>query len=272
MRIVVLAGKSPFADLLLSGWLEKHHEHITAIFVEKNYLKNMGPLEIFWAAKGKIGWRYAIYSTVELIYYRIGLKVKKMLGIGKFQDFHRVAQRFHIPIEEVGNFNKRNFRKKYKKLKPDLTLLIHCGSIIKKRLLAIPRLGTLNFHPGLLPHFKGLLPVFRTLLYKEKNCGGTLHQATSKIDAGDIVAQFSFATEFNESLSYHNLRIYSFGRKFIEEIVENIIEAGCVSGWPQPELVGSYFNWPTSEEVEKFRSSGGKLITLKDFFRIWRSL
>ena len=48
-------------------------------------------------------------------------------------------------------------------LKPDLCVTAAYGNILPQRFLDIPRFGTLNIHPSLLPQFRGAAPVQRAL-------------------------------------------------------------------------------------------------------------
>ena len=48
-------------------------------------------------------------------------------------------------------------------LAPDLCVTAAYGNILPQRFLDIPRFGTLNIHPSLLPGYRGAAPVQRAL-------------------------------------------------------------------------------------------------------------
>tara|TARA_R100000315_G_C5179552_1_gene104064 strand:+ start:31 stop:666 length:636 start_codon:yes stop_codon:yes gene_type:complete len=48
----------------------------------------------------------------------------------------------------------------------------------------------INFHPGLLPSYKGSLSTVYSMLNNEEYVGGTWHYMTDKIDAGNVLHQF----------------------------------------------------------------------------------
>ena len=48
-------------------------------------------------------------------------------------------------------------------LQPDLCVTAAYGNILPQRFLDIPRCGTLNIHPSLLPQYRGAAPVQRAL-------------------------------------------------------------------------------------------------------------
>ncbi|MGH9866835.1 MAG: methionyl-tRNA formyltransferase [Candidatus Polarisedimenticolia bacterium] len=74
-------------------------------------------------------------------------------------------------------------------MRPDLFLSAAFPLILPDPLLAVPGLGSINFHPSLLPRCRGCHPIFWTLASGETQGGVTAHWMTSEVDAGDIVAQ-----------------------------------------------------------------------------------
>src|SRR3989344_1237003 len=75
------------------------------------------------------------------------------------------------------------------KIKPDLGVIAYFGKIIPQRILQIPKKGFINAHPSLLPRLRGPSPVQNTILAGDVKTGITIHLATNKSDAGDILAQ-----------------------------------------------------------------------------------
>ena len=68
----------------------------------------------------------------------------------------------------------------------------HTG-ILKENILAIPRIGTLNCHPGILPNYKGLDSIFWACYNKDfSNIGTSVHFVDKGIDTGDIVLKNYF--------------------------------------------------------------------------------
>ena len=73
----------------------------------------------------------------------------------------------------------------------DLDLLVNFNStiIFPKQLLECPRIGAINFHPGLLPDYAGLNVHQWAMLNAETLTGATIHVMTPGIDEGPIIAQ-----------------------------------------------------------------------------------
>ena len=78
-------------------------------------------------------------------------------------------------------------------LAPDLMVSAFFGQIVDKRIFSLPRLGTLNLHPGWLPAYRGAMSYVWALLNAEHMGGATLHWMDETIDTGPIVARSRFA-------------------------------------------------------------------------------
>jgi len=63
------------------------------------------------------------------------------------------------------------------------------GKILPKEILDIPKHGTLNIHPSLLPLFRGPSPIQSQILKNTRMVGVTIMLMDEKIDHGPIVAQ-----------------------------------------------------------------------------------
>jgi methionyl-tRNA formyltransferase len=71
----------------------------------------------------------------------------------------------------------------------DLLLVAGCGRILGPELCAAPKVGALNFHPSLLPAYRGREPLFWALARGEPRVGITVHRLTDDVDAGPILFQ-----------------------------------------------------------------------------------
>ncbi|MDO8572963.1 MAG: methionyl-tRNA formyltransferase [bacterium] len=69
-----------------------------------------------------------------------------------------------------------------------LAVVASYGKIIPKSILDIPKHGTLNIHPSLLPKLRGASPIQSAILTEDKT-GVTIMLIDEKMDHGPIVAQ-----------------------------------------------------------------------------------
>ena len=70
----------------------------------------------------------------------------------------------------------------------DFLLMCGFGIILKTKLLS--KIKVYNFHPGLLPNYKGRHPTFFATINNESNIYVSLHEVNAKIDDGPIIDIF----------------------------------------------------------------------------------
>lgn len=87
------------------------------------------------------------------------------------------------------NVNAPEFLDIAKEFEPDIILSLQFKQILKKELLEIPRLGSLNLHFSLLPKYGGVYPGNWAILNREEKAGVTLHFMDEGVDTGDLIAQ-----------------------------------------------------------------------------------
>jgi len=82
----------------------------------------------------------------------------------------------------------------------DLFIVASYGKIIPKSILDIPKLGTLNVHPSLLPKFRGPSPIQSFILSGEEKTGVTIMLMDEQVDHGSILAQQNLEAKLPSSL------------------------------------------------------------------------
>lgn len=102
---------------------------------------------------------------------------------------HALAQSRGLRVLTPPSAKDESFLSELERMGVDLCVTAAYGCYLPKRFLAIPRCGTLNIHPSLLPRWRGAAPVQRTLEAGDKVTGVTVLFTVSKMDAGPIVRQ-----------------------------------------------------------------------------------
>lgn len=69
---------------------------------------------------------------------------------------------------------------------PDLALVMAYGHILRDDFIAVPPLGTLNFHASLLPHYRGASPIQTSVAQGESETGVSLMRIVRQLDAGPV--------------------------------------------------------------------------------------
>jgi methionyl-tRNA formyltransferase len=84
-------------------------------------------------------------------------------------------------------------------------------SILPEDVLAIPRLGSINLHPSLLPAYRGAAPIVWALFAGEQQTGLTTFLLNERIDGGDILLQEAVDIEHEETAGELEQRLSHLG-------------------------------------------------------------
>ena len=123
----------------------------------------------------------------------------------------------------------------------DVLLNVHSLYIINRDVLAAPRLGSFNLHPGPLPHYAGLNCVSWALYHGESCYGVTLHKMEPEIDAGAIAGQALFDIEDKDTALTLTLKCVKAGLPLIHELLRSAAETGAIPMQPQDLTERRYY-------------------------------
>lgn len=143
---------------------------------------------------------------------------------------------------------------------PDLLVSGFFNQRLGEEVTALPPLGAVNIHPGELPAYRGVDPVFRALLADEDSLAVTLHRVTSGFDEGPVLATARMPVD-GASLAGATAGLFARGTRLLLDRLAQIEDG--VAGTPQEGPAG-YASWPTAAETARFLRAGGRLWTLDD--------
>ena len=114
----------------------------------------------------------------------------------------------------------------------DLLITIGYGRILSESILSIPKLGGINLHFSLLPHWRGAAPVQRCIESGESLTGVTVFQMDKGMDTGPIWSQFEYQiTESETSATLFNA-LARIGASAVKVALEKI-QNGDI---PEPQI------------------------------------
>jgi len=128
----------------------------------------------------------------------------------------------------------------YVKLHPDLVILAFVTDIIPEKLLSIPSLGTICYHPSLLPRHRGASAINWAIIQGDTRTGLTIFWADKGIDTGPILLQkeIEIGPDDTAGSIYFNT-LFPMGVEAIWETVE-LIKRGKAPRIPQDESKATY--------------------------------
>jgi methionyl-tRNA formyltransferase len=110
----------------------------------------------------------------------------------------------------------------FKRVAPDLVVIIAYGQIIPKRLIEIPRLGWINLHGSLLPHYRGAAPIHWAIVNGETRSGLTSMQIDPGLDTGPILLQIEMDIGPDETAPELSQRMAEAGAPLMVETLRRL--------------------------------------------------
>ncbi|HJX91736.1 MAG TPA: formyltransferase family protein [Pyrinomonadaceae bacterium] len=171
----------------------------------------------------------------------------------------QISKDHGIPYLVVSNYHSTDSMNLLKSVKADLGIVFGTN-ILKESVFGIPRLGTINFHNGLVPFYRGGPPVFWELFNDEKEVGLTVHWMAAKVDAGDVILQdtvplsydFAFGLDFEKFIANYRSGLRTRYAELLARAVADIASGRAARIVQDPNL-GKRYRLPTMREKDEMR-------------------
>ena len=122
------------------------------------------------------------------------------------------------PIRPQG----QEFIERITELRPDLSVVVAYGHILKPEILDLPSLGSINVHASLLPQLRGAAPVNWAIIRGHEQTGVTVMRMVEAMDAGPIIHQLSEPISDEDSASELMSRLSELGALALKEALGSI--------------------------------------------------
>lgn len=188
----------------------------------------------------------------------------KVMGRGAiFRRLSSIARRHRAAFHQSQDVMSSETLKFIAQQKPDVVVtLFH--QIIKKDLIAIPALGVVNLHPGILPEFRGIQPYFWELMRGFGKGGVTLHLIDDEtIDTGRVLAKAQFATWAGMSVQLNYYLTSRCAAQILPQTL-GLLAAGALAPRAQDPQAGAYYRWPDSQAVDQLQARGHPIVSWRD--------
>jgi len=125
-------------------------------------------------------------------------------------------------------------------LKPDLLVLAYVTQFVPKAMIDLATYGGINFHPSLLPKYRGGSAMNWAIINGETETGITIHQIDEGVDSGPIILQEKVPIDPDDSVkTLYFGKIYPLGVKMVAEAVR-LIREGKAKPVPQDESQATF--------------------------------
>lgn len=130
---------------------------------------------------------------------------------------------------------------------PDIIVVVAYGQILPEDILDLPRLGCINLHASLLPHYRGAAPIQRAIMAGDRTTGITTMFMNAGLDTGDIILQTPI--EIGEDMNFgevHDLLAVAGADLLLDTMA--VLASGSSPHRKQDDQRSSYAPMLTREE------------------------
>lgn len=158
-----------------------------------------------------------------------------------------IALEEKIPCFQPATPKDAGFLSKIEAMQPDISIVVAYGHILPKRVIDLPRLGTLNIHASLLPLLRGAAPIQAAIRQGMKQTGVTIMRMVPALDAGPIILTATIPIHDDETYGELQNRLAELGALTLIEALA-LIEMNEAEEVEQDESLATYASKVTRDD------------------------
>jgi len=151
-----------------------------------------------------------------------------------------LIKKYKLPEIKCRSANCDEFRNYILKSNADIIMTGTWREKIKKETFSMPKIGTVNIHPSLLPRYRGPNPYSQVIIRGEKKSGVTIHLMDENFDTGAILLQKEVEILPNDTAKELRERSFAAARELTYEFLQRI-QSEVLIPIKQNESRASYF-------------------------------
>ncbi len=169
---------------------------------------------------------------------------------GRIDPLKEAALEHGLPVRQPPSFKDPAVLEEFKALEPDLAVMAYVILLVPETVLNAPRLGTIQYHPSLLPRHRGPSSINWPIIQGETETGLTIFWPDKGLDTGPILLQKTVPIGPDDTLgSVYFDRLFPLGVEAMVEAVD-LVRSGRAPRIPQDESEATYEGWCRKADVE----------------------
>jgi methionyl-tRNA formyltransferase len=145
-----------------------------------------------------------------------------------------------LPVYQPASYRKPEVWQEFRALKPDLQVMAFVTLFVPEDFLNIPTHGSIQYHPSLLPRYRGPSAINWPIIKGETETGLSIFWPDNGLDTGDVLLHKKTPIGFEDSLgSVYFDRLFPMGVEAMLEAVD-LVKAGTAPRIKQDESQATY--------------------------------
>jgi methionyl-tRNA formyltransferase len=153
------------------------------------------------------------------------------------------AEEKGVPVHQFASLKGPESVAAIKAMNVDLGVMAYVTQFVSQDFVKTPRLGTIQYHPSLLPKYRGPSAINWAMAHGEKTTGLSIFRPSDGLDEGEIILQKEVPIAPDDTLGslYFN-QLFPVGVKAMLEAAD-LVFAGKHTETVQDESQASYEGW-----------------------------
>ncbi len=153
------------------------------------------------------------------------------------------AQALGIPVHQLASLKSAAAVDLLRGLDVDLAVMAYVLQFVPQQFTALPRHGTIQYHPSLLPHYRGPSSINWPIIRGDTVTGLSIFRPSDGLDEGPVILQKQTPIGPDDTLgSVYFDRLFPMGVAALLEAAEWVVQQD-VPGTIQDESAASYEGW-----------------------------
>jgi methionyl-tRNA formyltransferase len=145
-----------------------------------------------------------------------------------------------LPVYQPASYKDPKVWEEFKALKPDLQVMAFVTLFVPEEFLNVPTHGSIQYHPSLLPAYRGASAINWPIILGEKETGLSIFWPDNGLDTGDILMQKKTSISNTDTLgTVYFDRLFPMGVEAMLESVD-LVKAGKAPRIKQDESKATY--------------------------------
>jgi len=266
-----IAANIAIKEFLFSKRVKNGEIEVVGI-IEANTFR-LGDKESWKRAKRllkKSGLKFFLRTSLLNHWQKMYLKFQKYTWAERDRDVFEIkelAEKYKIPFLRVDSINELASESFIKNNQPDYLVSCLLLQKVSAKILSLPNLGSINFHPALFSQHRGTWSAFWAIFHDFRNWGATVHIMTENFDEGKIIVQKRFGIKADDSIFSVSRKSAKIGGKLLVKALIKLKYGNRLAGFAK-KAMAKLSSTPESEQVKKLREMNKKIIYTEELLQL----
>jgi len=153
------------------------------------------------------------------------------------------AEQRQIPVYQLASLKTEEARRELRAVDAELGVMAYVLQFVPQDFVSIPRHGMIQFHPSLLPRYRGPSSINWPIIRGDTRTGLTIFRPTDGLDEGPVILQKETPIGPDDTLgSVYFDRLFPMGIAALQEAADMVVSGRALER-VQDETHASYEGW-----------------------------